>query len=100
VQPSTPKAQLFVQALDCFHAQHCARTADTDCYCGTGVDPNACFSGSVSPTGPCKTEVEAAAESSVLGDINNRYFDPSYALGAATSVIETCDQFDCVEECL
>jgi hypothetical protein len=100
VQPSTPRSQLFLAVLNCVHSTHCAirsdgSFSDTDCYCGAGVDPNSCFGGTVTPTGVCKTQIEAATESNVLGDVNNRFFDPTFAIGAATTVLETCDQFDC-----
>jgi hypothetical protein len=96
------KSLVFQQILDCFHSNHCATTADTDCFCGAGVDPNNCFSTGTfdSATGPCKNLVAIGAESTAIGDINNRFFDPQFAIGAATAVIETCDQFSCVTECL
>jgi hypothetical protein len=96
------RAEAFQQILDCFHSNHCAGTADTDCFCGIGVDPNNCFSTGTfaSATGPCKNIVAVGAESTAIGDINNHFFDPTYAIGAAAAVIETCDQFACVAECL
>ena len=102
----TPLSTLARAALDCFHRRQCARTATTDCFCGPGVDPNTCFNSPLAQAvGLCRDEVIAAAlttpsATTVMGDVQNRFFDTSVPIGAAVSMIETCDQFFCVQECL
>ena len=103
---AAPKNTLCRAVLKCMHEKKCAGTAATDCLCGTGRDPNDCFTGTVAAaTGPCKAEVIAAAETmessaTVMTDLQNRFFDTTYGIGAAAAVIETCDQFFCKAECL
>jgi len=80
--------------------------ATTDCLCGAGVDANTCFTGTyAAATGVCKPEVVAAAgadptAASVMADLQARFFDTSFPIGASVSVIETCDQFFCADQCL
>jgi hypothetical protein len=101
------KADLCLQLLTCVRRTGCVtksmgQTDMTDCYCGTGVDSNDCFSGAVTPTGPCKDDVEAAAESTKLSDINNNFFDPMFATGALfnrTMGLLSCDARGCPFEC-
>jgi hypothetical protein len=85
--PSTPSAGWF--------------TAVTDCFCGANADPNVCFTAS-SPdalTGACKREYMAAAETNVVSEVSNRATDPTLAVGAATALAESCDDFLCRLEC-
>ena len=74
----------------------------TDCLCGPGIDPNDCFTKMkfADLTGVCKNELAQAAESTDMFVLQTRVFDTTYASGAATAVVETCDQFFCLAECL
>ncbi|MFT3926618.1 MAG: hypothetical protein QM778_29000 [Myxococcales bacterium] len=102
-----PRAEIFKAILDCVHTSGCAAPDNggnifvSDCFCGIGVEPTTCFGSTyAAATGPCKQQVAAGAESESITDINNRFTDPTYAIGAADSVIEGCDQFSCVDVCL
>jgi hypothetical protein len=100
--PGVSKAQLCRQIVDCMHANHCAQIAATDCLCGPDADPNVCFTKATIADvgGACKTLIGAGGESNQMADLANRFTDPTYAIGAADAVIETCDQFYCFDECL
>jgi hypothetical protein len=99
--PGVSKATLCGQIVECMHVNHCAQIAATDCLCGANADPNACFSGTLdAATGPCKALISAGGESALMSDLANRFTDPTFAVGAADAVIETCDQFYCAAECL
>ena len=101
-KPGAPRSELCNGALACIHATGCGRTAVTDCLCGSGIDPNDCFTKMkfADLTGVCKNELAQAAESTDMFVLQTRVFDPTYASGAATMVVETCDQFFCLAECL
>jgi hypothetical protein len=93
-------ADLCKAEVACIHRTKCAAAAPSDCVCGDGVDPFDCFTGATPLSGACKDEVIAAAYSAVPADLNTRFFDPQFPSGAADTVIETCDAFFCVKECL
>ncbi|MFT3924587.1 MAG: hypothetical protein QM778_18755 [Myxococcales bacterium] len=102
-----PRAEIFRHILECIHTTGCAGPDSqgnlwiSDCFCGIGVDPNPCFGSTyAAAAGPCKQQIAAGAESENIEDVNDRFFDSAYALGAATAVVEVCDQFSCVNECL
>jgi hypothetical protein len=103
--PGVSRATLCVQILDCVHhsPSHCGDSpnGDSDCICGTNVDPSACFGGTFAAMhGDCRDLMAAGAESNDPAKINGVYYDPRLALGAAMSVVETCDQLFCSGECL
>jgi hypothetical protein len=101
VQPRASKSALCKQILACMHANHCAKDHATDCLCGTNADPNVCFAGTYQAmTGACKELIAAGGESTSMAELALRFTDPVFALGAAYSVIETCDQAFCATECL
>jgi hypothetical protein len=72
------------------------------CWCGQGVDDLQCLTGKA--MGPCKTEIEEAAEirsaTSAPEDTANNFVDPTYALGAAVNLIQECDAQFCQGPCL
>jgi hypothetical protein len=93
------KTQLCDALLKCVHKSNCV---DTDCYCGTGVDPNACEAMGFTPTGACITEIENASESTDLlgaSGIAANFFDPCLATGAAFVLADYCDANCCQAEC-
>jgi hypothetical protein len=67
----------------------------TNCFCGKGVD---CLVQSVEPQGPCKDEFIAALETSDIGQVNNRFYDLTFASGLAIQVAD-CDSIFCPFEC-
>jgi hypothetical protein len=100
--PGVPKAQLCRKILDCVHTTHCAKEFNaTDCLCGKNADPNVCFAASLAAaTGTCKDLMAAGGESASMADLATRFSDPTFAVGAADAVIETCDYLACARECL
>jgi hypothetical protein len=103
-QPNVPKALLCQEIVDCIHSSHCAQNFNvTDCLCGTDADPNVCFNGTFAAlpaSAACKDLIAAGGESTLMSDLASRFSDPTYAIGAADAVIETCDYLSCVSECL
>ena len=97
------KAELCSELMACIRKSKCAYVsppgtpAHVDgllgCYCGEDVTTNECLHLlTKAPNGPCKAEVEAAAETSSITLIQSRGLNSSYALGAAFSLIQFCDQ--------
>ncbi len=74
-----PLKALCYKVLDCIYDTKCAATDSFDCYCGTSGA--ACQTGG--GNGLCRTELEAALESTAFGDVGSRFGDPSYAGGVA-----------------
>jgi hypothetical protein len=72
------------------------------CYCGKGVSDDDCQANKAS--GPCKTEVENAAEIGSQGsagaDVAQNFVNPMYAVGAAVDLIQECDEAYCRASCL
>ena len=98
----TNKSDLCLAVLTCVHDSQCATTnnpAGEECYCGIGADPSdiACLSGEAH--GPCKTEIENAAETTNPGDIAGRFFNPAYAVGVALGIVGQCDSMLCTAPC-
>jgi cysteine-rich repeat protein len=79
----TPKSDLCAAVIDCGRAAGCT---GTDCY------------GLVTP-GPCRPQIQAAAESTALLTILNRQTDTSYAEGRANAIGD-CSEANCSAECL
>jgi hypothetical protein len=100
--PNVAKADLCQQLLACEHSTKCAVDQVSDCLCGPGVDPVACFPSwtLAQAGGACKDLIAASAETSDLSEIAVRISDVSYASGAAHAVIETCDYQFCFDQCL
>jgi len=94
---------LCANALSCMHTTGCAyesvpgTATSSDCFCGKGMDAQACeMQPLASLTGACKDELLAAAElTSADGIITKRFYDTSFASGAAIALLETCDDFYC-----
>jgi hypothetical protein len=86
-----PRTQLCQAVLACVHRTACNTINDTDCWCGINVDPSLCFTPSYVRNGPCKAEIDAASESSMANDTEDRYTDYSYPVGAAFFLIDNCD---------
>src|SRR5690606_38162650 len=76
------KADLCAAVIKCGRDKGCS---DTACY------------GLLSP-GPCRTEIEAAAESTRTDDVLERSADTNYAVGRAKAV-STCATDNCAEAC-
>jgi cysteine-rich repeat protein len=78
--------------VDCGRARGCS---GSDCYCGD-YDLFSCVLGLAN--GPCRAEVEAAAESTAPLTIQERADDTRYALGRANAVAE-CALASCASAC-
>src|SRR5450432_1207162 len=96
----TPKKDLCQAVVDCVHRTQCdplknGKASLIDCYCGPGTYGDdalqqACFGGSAS--GPCKTEIINASETSVPSEVPTRaFYDSDYASGAALGFIQYCE---------
>lgn len=106
----TDRSQLCKELLSCVRKTKCDHQVQdaasgfftsvfTDCYCGPNVDPFDCFTGTADKAvGACKKEIEAAAESTELSEIETRIADPEFASGVVDFIYETCDAF-CPYEC-
>jgi hypothetical protein len=94
------KAQLCAELVGCIRRTECASAENGSdaCLCGT-VSTDVCLAGSFAQAGgSCKNEIAAAAESSVIADIAQRFVDPDFAVGRAMRLI-TCDRARCSEQC-
>jgi hypothetical protein len=93
----TPKSTLCQAILHCARVTGCAASDPQPCYCGAGVTDLQCLAGNAN--GPCKHEVELAAESSSSGTIAERLSDPSFASGAAFNLLRYCETPTCGAAC-
>jgi hypothetical protein len=92
------KSQLCQDTLACLYTSNCADAmADKlECLCGKGVMLDACvMSGAM---GPCKTELAAAAETTMPLDISTRLSDPTYAAGLAVRTLQCAERY-CSKSC-
>jgi hypothetical protein len=87
----TSRGVLCAAVVTCARDSGCS--GDT-CYCGTksGI---ACLSGA---NGPCKTQIERAAESTSALTIQSRKSDTNYALGRSNAVSD-CSVAKCKTQC-
>jgi hypothetical protein len=87
------------QAAECIAALECSRDNDcynldpAICYCGA-VDFVSCQTGAIPPGGPCVSQYNAAASSTVASQLLLDLTDPSTALGRA-GFIQQCDNAFC-----
>jgi hypothetical protein len=93
-----PKSELCRAVLHCARVTGCSITDPQPCYCGAGVGDLQCLAGQA--MGPCKSEIEIAAESQNPGDIADRLADPSFASGAAFNLLRYCETPICGTSCL
>ena len=88
-------ADLCKAVVDCVHRTGCGIGPDgsnttQDCYCGAGVSSAACLGGVVQ--GPCRTEIENAAETTVPQEVVlNAYSSTAYPAGLALWLIRRCE---------
>lgn len=86
-----PRKDLCMAVLECVAASNCATSNIEDCYCGPGVDPIACITGSAA--GPCKAQFEAGAESTNGVTVSERFVDPGFATGNAVRLLQCNKEF-------
>jgi hypothetical protein len=80
---SDPTRRALCESLfACARRTNCGGQNNAACWCGT-VDLNTCTSVPGAADGPCVAEELAAAETTVLGAILERFADPAWASGAA-----------------
>ena len=87
----TSRASLCAAVVDCARDSGCS--GDT-CYCGS-TSGIGCLTGA---NGPCKTQIERAAESTSALTIQSRKANTSYALGRANAVSD-CSVAKCKTQC-
>ena len=92
-----PKSELCAAVLACIRSSGCAATSVEECYCGPGISPESCSGGGAK--GPCKAVLEGAAESADAKVVLARMFDPNFATGNASTLIEQCDREQCAGIC-
>lgn len=92
----TAKKLLCTNLLGCVRATNCDAVKIEDCFCGAAVDIGTCLAGAAA--GPCKAEVEAAAEATTTTDVVERFYDPAYATGGALP-LRQCDKEMCLADC-
>jgi hypothetical protein len=83
----------------CVRRTGCARDTDGDmqpCYCGDGVNDEDCLGGKAS--GACKTEVEAAAQSTVALTVAARFAVTAFPVSRAAHLFR-CDAAACKGIC-
>ena len=91
-----PKSELCSEILACVRRTDCAAEQNHFCYCGKGVEIDACLD--AAPTGVCKDLISAGAESSDATQIAHRYLDSNYATGLAFELI-SCEREKCKGPC-
>jgi hypothetical protein len=89
--------------LACIASTGCAVGSLRDgaeCYCGAGVDNDACFTGTdpTVPQGPCKGVIETAAATNVPLTIGQKFFVLTSPVGAAFQTT-SCRLSSCQSEC-
>jgi hypothetical protein len=89
----TAKSALCSAVVKCGQRTGCR---GTDCFCGATVDLVSCLTGSAA--GPCKAEIEAAAESVDPQTVSARQSDPTFAVGRANNV-SSCTVSSCADAC-
>jgi hypothetical protein len=89
----TSRGTLCAAVVDCAKTSHCSGSA---CYCGTASTISCGLGGGAN--GPCKTQIERAAESTNALTIQSRQSDTSYAIGRANAV-SSCSVSKCKTEC-
>jgi hypothetical protein len=78
----------------CTDLQACVRQSGCfDNYCFCGDDFNC-----IPPSGPCRVEVEEAAETTNAFDIDGRKSDTNYAIGRSYA-LDVCTMNECPSEC-
>lgn len=84
--------------VDCVRSTHCARPLrDVQaCYCGTAHGHVACLTGA--GNGACKAQAEAAAKTTIPGEVAARFTDLAFPIGPAVNQI-ACDIAQCASEC-
>ena len=100
-----PRRDLCLDVMACIRRTQCARDTDGEpgnedaqrCYCGTASD-FACLAGT-GANGPCKPEIEAAAESQSSEDVGIRFtlnvsHEMEFPIAFATS-LQVCDAMSC-----
>jgi hypothetical protein len=78
--------------VDCAKANGCSGSA---CYCGS-ASTISCATGGAN--GPCKTQIERAAETTSAITIQSRQTNTSFAIGRSNAVSE-CSVTKCKTEC-
>lgn len=103
------KRDLCIKVLNCVRESKCVqkvRVNDMDsylevaCLCGDVSTPDkvdACLA-STAPQGVCKDVIAAGAETTMTVDVAARFTDPTYATGAAFSLVQ-CDKRVCAKSC-
>ena len=84
--------KLCTDLVDCGLDKGCS---STNCYCG-GISLGSCLLGL--GNGPCRPQVEAAAGTTLPGDISGRSGDTAYPLGRANA-LAACGRSKCMAEC-
>jgi hypothetical protein len=87
----TSRATLCAAVVTCGRTSGCTGQA---CYCGT-TSGLGCLNGA---NGPCKTQIERAAESTSAITISGRQMNLTYAIGRANAV-STCSVSNCSTPC-
>ncbi|MES1205401.1 MAG: hypothetical protein ABUS79_05640 [Pseudomonadota bacterium] len=92
--PNAADIALCQAAAACFRDRACTLGGDpTNCFCGTSGP--ACSS---APTGVCLPEIQAAAKSTVPGEILSRFVSADFPIGHAVNLY-TCRLGVCPSEC-
>jgi hypothetical protein len=89
----TSKATLCIAVVKCGRDSGC--TGST-CYCGTASTISCGLGGGAN--GPCKTQIERAAESTSALTIQQRQSNTTYAVGRANAV-SSCSVSNCKTQC-
>lgn len=98
----TSRAELCERVVACVRRQRCwsgdeGQAPFLDCYCGSS-SRSECLGGEAN--GPCKEEVEWAAESIDPATVAGRGNNTAFAIGAAHLILVNCDVPLCPDECL
>jgi hypothetical protein len=98
-----PLAELCDDAIACMFRSGCVSFFDPVPYCYCGVDdmgvPKECLDGTEPATGPCKKELEWAAETADAAAIADRFANTSYAIGRAGLLLDCYSTNSCGKPC-
>jgi len=92
---SDPKfVQECVAAMNCAHSKKCGSTVEgaMECFCGTSDVPTCLKPGG--PNGPCQSEWLAAARTTSVTELSERFGDLSFPAGIANYFV-SCDRDYC-----
>lgn len=100
---SDARRQKCLKLYCCIYANGCSKQGDSlGCWCGSShldaAGQGVCITMAGAADGPCKSEVEDAAETTDPQTIKQRFVDPAFPVGGAVN-LASCQGSFCAAEC-